>query len=270
MISRDRLPPVKDVQNSYDGRKIPIQKAGIKGLNYPVTVLDRQNKSQHTTATVNMYVDLPHNFRGTHMSRFVAILNRHRGHITTQAIEQILGEMKETFAAEHAHVEFAFPYFVEKTAPVSGEKALLEYNCRFIGSLYDEFQLIVEVSVPITILCPCSKEISARGAHNQRAIVAVKYVATKLVWIEEVAAIIDASSSSPIYPLLKRRDEKFVTELAYDNPRFVEDVVRDVARHLLDDQRIEYFTVECESLESIHNHSAYAFIDCWQKDKPGS
>ncbi len=259
-----------EVQLQNPKHPFALDKVGVRGLSYPIVVLDRATARQNTVAKVNMYVDLPHNFRGTHMSRFVAILNRHRGHITTQAIEQILGEMKETFAAEHAHVEFAFPYFVEKTAPVSGEKALLEYNCRFMGSLYDEFQLIVEVSVPVTILCPCSKEISARGAHNQRAIVTVKYVATRLVWIEEVAAIVDASASSPIYPLLKRRDEKFVTELAYDNPRFVEDVVRDVTKQLLADARIESFTVECESLESIHNHSAYAFIDCWQKDKPHS
>lgn len=256
-----------DVQKQKPEHPIPLDKVGVRGLAYPIVVLDRAAARQTTIADVSMYVDLPHNFRGTHMSRFVAILNRHRGRITPQAIDQILNEMRQTFAAERAHIEFSFPYFVEKTAPISKEKALLEYRCRFIASMEKERTLEVEVSVPVTILCPCSKEISARGAHNQRAIVTVRFITPKLVWIEEIAEIIDASASCPIYPLLKRTDEKHVTETAYDNPRFVEDVVREVAEHLWNDERITHFSVECESLESIHNHSAYAYLKKYPKEQ---
>lgn len=249
-----------DVQKESATHEVDIDKVGVKGVKYPIVVLDRANKTQNTVATINMYVDLPKSFRGTHMSRFIEILDRHRGRMTFHNISPILSEMKEKLDATSAHLEIAFPYFIEKSAPVSGQKSLMVYDCKFIASQseYDEF--IVEVNVPVMSLCPCSKEISDRGAHNQRSIVTVKLKINGFVWIEDIIKLVENTSSSDVYALLKREDEKFITEKAFDNPRFAEDMVRHIAVELEKINQIDWFMVETENFESIHNHNAYASI----------
>ena len=250
-----------DVQSRPDHRKIDIDRVGIKDLSYPITVLDKRNKIQHTVGSINMYVSLPHRFRGTHMSRFVEILNEYHNGLHIDAVGEILQKMKEKLHAEEAHMEVSFPYFIEKSAPVSGAKSLMEYKCKYIGTLKDQADFILSVAVPVTTLCPCSKELSDRGAHNQRSIVRIKIRYTGFVWIEELIELAESSGSSPVYALLKRRDEKAVTEHAYDNPKFVEDVVRTLAQKLNSDPRIIWYNVESENFESIHNHNAYASIE---------
>ena len=250
-----------DTQSAPDTRKIPIDKVGVKDISYPIVVLDRANEHQHTIASINMYVDLPHHFKGTHMSRFVEILNEHRGEITVGKFPDILKKMKERFDATTAHLDLHFPYFVEKAAPVSGLKGLMEYGCRYTGTLGTDLDIIIEVTVPVLTLCPCSKEISERGAHNQRSMVKVAVRFDGFIWIEEIILAVEGSASSPVYSLLKRVDEKFVTETAYDNPMFVEDVVREVALNVGGLPQVTWFRVEAENWESIHNHSAYAFLE---------
>ena len=250
-----------DVQNQKDNRNIPIDKVGVKGLSYPITVLDRAQEIQHTIGSINMYVNLPHHFRGTHMSRFVEILNEHHRELHIDKVGSILCTMKERLEAEEAHMEVAFPYFIEKAAPVSGATSLMEYRCYYFGTLTDEEDVILGVDVPVTTLCPCSKEMSDRGAHNQRSEIRIRVRYSGHVWLEELIEIAEASASSPLYALLKRSDEKEVTERAYDRPKFVEDVVREVAGCLNQDSRIIWYSVESENFESIHNHSAYASIE---------
>jgi len=252
---------MKDVQSQRPDQEIKINMVGIKSLKYPIKILDRTNKYQDTVATVSMFVDLPEKYRGTHMSRFVEILNKYRGEIAYKELKPVLMEMKEIFSASCAHLSMRFPYFILKRAPVSGEESLLEYTGFFEAWYSDSYKFILGASVPVTLVCPCSKEISDRGAHNQRAIITIKVEYREFVWLEELIEIAEQSASAPVYSLLKRPDEKFVTEKAYDNPKFVEDVVRDIARRLLDDSRITYFKVEAESSESIHNHNAYAMIE---------
>ncbi len=256
---------MKDVQNSYDDRQMPIQKVGITDLKYPVVVLDRRNKSQHTVASVSMLVDLPHNYKGTHMSRFVEILNQYRGKISVHEIEDILHAMIKRFASQTAHLEIRFPYFVQKSAPVSRAKSLMDYECAFHASMdtgkkANRLDLIVEVNVPATTLCPCSKEISRHGAHNQRSIITIKIRSNKLVWLEDLIKIAEAQASAALYSLLKREDEKALTEQAYRNPKFAEDIVRAVAVKLRADKRISWYQVETKNMESIHNHNAYAQV----------
>jgi len=250
-----------DVQNRRDHRNIDINKAGVKSIKYPITVLDKKNKTQHTIATINMYVDLPYHFKGTHMSRFVEILNHYRQGINIKNLSTILEEMKKRLNAKSAHLEIEFPYFIEKIAPVSKAKSLMEYTCTLWGSLNDTLDICLGVEVPVTTLCPCSKEMSKKGAHNQRGIVSIKVRFKKFLWIEEVIRIAEQSASSEVYSLLKRPDEKYVTERAYDNPMFVEDVVRNVAQRLERNSNITWFSVESENIESIHNHSAYALVE---------
>lgn len=252
---------IADVQNTRDYRNIDINKAGVKSIKYPITVLDKENKNQHTIATINMYVDLPYHFKGTHMSRFVEILNRYRKGINVKNLSTILNDMKNKLNAKSAHIEIEFPYFIEKMAPVSKEKSLMEYTCKVWGSLNDEIDICLGVEVPVTTLCPCSREISEKGAHNQRGIVSIKLRFKKFFWIEDVIKIAENSASSEVYSLLKRPDEKYVTEKAYENPRFVEDIVRNVAQKLGDNPNITWFSVESENIESIHNHSAYALVE---------
>jgi len=253
---------IADVQGSPDTRKLPINKVGIKHIRHPVRVRDRSGGEQHTIATFNMYVDLPHNFKGTHMSRFVELLNSHEREITVASFKDILARMRETLNAAAAHMEMRFPYFVNKTAPVSGVQSLLDYDVTLIGEASPEkSQMTVKVVVPVTSLCPCSKEISQYGAHNQRSHVTVTALTKGFVWIEDLIDIVEQEASCEIYGLLKRPDEKFVTERAYDNPKFVEDMVRDVAARLNADRRIEGYILESENFESIHNHSAYALIE---------
>ena len=256
---------IEDVQSSADTRQIAINKVGIKDIRHPVRVRDRSGGEQHTIANFNMYVNLPHNFKGTHMSRFVEILNRHEREITVNSFKDMLQEMTTLLEAESGHVEMAFPYFVNKTAPVSGVQSLMDYDVTFIGEVSKgQPEMIIKVVVPVTSLCPCSKKISDYGAHNQRSHVTVTARLQDFVWIEDLIDLVEKQASCELYGLLKRPDEKFVTERAYDNPKFVEDMVRDVAVQLNNDDRIAGYVVESENFESIHNHSAYALIE---KDK---
>jgi GTP cyclohydrolase I len=251
-----------DVQSSADTRRIAIDRVGIKDIRHPVRVKDRSEGEQHTVANFNMYVYLPHNFKGTHMSRFVEILNRHEREITVDSFKEMLVEMAERLESERGHIEMSFPYFVNKKAPVSGVRSLLDYQVTLTGEIRNgEPAMFIKVVVPVTSLCPCSKEISDRGAHNQRSHVTVSVRTREFVWLEELIDLVESEASCQLYGLLKRPDEKYVTERAYDNPKFVEDMVRDVARRLNEDDRIAAYTVESENFESIHNHSAYALIE---------
>ena len=253
---------MKDIQNERDFRNIPIEKVGIKNLRYPITVLDRKNGYQHTVASINMYVDLPHKNKGTHMSRFVEILHLFRPEISLKKIGDVLEEMKSHLNAASSHIEVTFPYFIEKTAPISQSPGLMDYTCRFRGSSDSngKVDLVSEVVVPISSVCPCSKEISDCGAHNQRGEVTVKTRFKKFIWMEDMIELVENSASCDVYSVLKRVDEKYVTEKGFSNPKFVEDIVRDVAVQLKEDSNITWFTVRAENFESIHNHSAYAQI----------
>ena len=250
-----------DLQKSRDTRNIAIDKVGVKDIRYPIVVMDKSKVQQHTVARINMYVDLPHQFKGTHMSRFIEILNEYRGEITMRNMGTLLQAMKDRLEASCAHMELEFPYFIEKEAPVSRARGLMEYTCRLIGTLDVEKDFVLAVTVPVTSLCPCSREISARGAHNQRSMVTVEIRSRKFIWIEDLIAWIEACGSAPVYSLLKREDEKAVTELAYDHPMFVEDIVRAVTEKLRSVEEISWFRVACENFESIHNHSAYAMVE---------
>jgi GTP cyclohydrolase I len=251
-----------DIQNLKDERNINIQKVGVKGLKYPIIVLDRAHGTQPVNATINMYVNLLHRFKGTHMSRFVEVLNEIREQVNIRTFHSILEKIRVKLHAESAHIEIEFPYFIEKTAPRSGAKSLMEYHCQFLGTCNgDGMDFVVGMIVPVTTVCPCSREISRSGAHNQRSIVTVRVRFRKFFWIEDVIRMIEDSSSGEVYSLLKRVDEKFVTEKGYDNPMFVEDVVRNVAGHLSEDPNFTWYSVEAENFESIHNHSAYACVE---------
>ncbi len=264
-MSQDKTTPMEDVQSSKDTRQIPINKVGIKDIRHPVRVADRSGQEQHTIANFNMYVNLPHNFKGTHMSRFVEILNKHEREITVKSFKEMMVEMTERLEADSGHVEMNFPYFVNKTAPVSNVQSLMDYDVTFIGDFVDgDNQFTLKVLVPVTSLCPCSKKISDYGAHNQRSHVTVTATLKDFMWIEEIIDLVEQEASCELYGLLKRPDEKAITERAYDNPKFVEDMVRDVAARLNSDDRIVSYIAESENFESIHNHSAYALIE---KDK---
>jgi GTP cyclohydrolase I len=261
MNSRDTM-AIPDVQGSADTRRLAIDRVGIKSIRHPVRVRDRNGGVQHTIAHFNMYVHLPHNFKGTHMSRFVEILNVHEGEISVESFEPMLRHMVERLEAESGHVEMTFPYFVNKAAPVSGVKSLLDYEVTFVGDIVEgEYRFTMKVVVPVTSLCPCSKKISDYGAHNQRSHVTITATTEGFVWIEDLVRIAEDQASCELYGLLKRPDEKYVTERAYDNPKFVEDLVRDVATVLNNDDRVLAYVVESENFESIHNHSAYALIE---------
>lgn len=252
---------MKDVQSERDRRNIKINMVGIKSIKYPITVMDREFGTQHTVGTFDLFVDLPEDFRGTHMSRFVEVLERHHKKITPKNMESILEDMRESLKSKVAHIEVEFPYFLRKRAPISGSESYSSFVCSFTARKSDRFNFVLGVRVPVMTVCPCSKEISERGAHNQRAEVFASIRMNSLVWIEEVVELIENASSSPIYSLLKREDEKFVTEHSYDNPRFVEDLSREVVLQFNDDSRIDWYRVEVTSQESIHNHEAYACIE---------
>jgi GTP cyclohydrolase I len=260
-IPDPRSLPLRDVQERHDTRRIPINKVGVKDISYPIVVMDKNRSVQHTVARVNMYVDLPHHFKGTHMSRFIEILNTYREKIALDKMETILQKMKEKLGASSAHLEIEFPYFIEKKAPVSGARSLMEYTCEFKASLAEELDFVLGVKVPVTSLCPCSKELSRFGAHNQRSIMTVQVRYREFLWIEDLIETIESCGSSPVYSLLKREDEKFVTESAYENPRFVEDMVREATVKLAAMDTVTWFSVEAENYESIHKHSAYAAVE---------
>jgi len=253
---------IEDVQNTPDKRHLAIDKVGIKSIRHPIKVKDKSAGVQHTIAMFNMYVHLPHNFKGTHMSRFVEILNMNEREISVDNFESILREMVKRLEAESGYIEMTFPYFVSKAAPVSGVESLLDYEVTFIGEIRNgEFNITIKVLVPVTSLCPCSKKISDYGAHNQRSHVTVTARINDFIWIEDLINLVEKQASCELYGLLKRPDEKYVTERAYDNPKFVEDMVRDIAAQLNAEKRIDAYVVESENFESIHNHSAYALIE---------
>ena len=261
MNTRDPV-AIADVQNSEDTRRLAIDQVGIKSIRHPVKVSERSGGVQHTIANFNMYVRLPHHFKGTHMSRFVEILNAHEREISVETFKRMLGEMMVKLEAQSGHIEMNFPYFVNKAAPVSKVESLMDYDVTFIGDVEEGKQrFAMKVLVPVTSLCPCSKKISAYGAHNQRSHVTIKARIASHVWIEELIDFAEKEASCELFGILKRPDEKWVTERAYDNPKFVEDMVRDVAVRLNNDERIREYVVESENFESIHNHSAYALIE---------
>jgi GTP cyclohydrolase I len=260
-IARPTTTEVEDVQAHADTRQLPINRVGIKDIRHPVRVKDRSAGEQHTIASFNMYVSLPHNFKGTHMSRFVEILHGER-EISVESFRAMLSTMTARLEADSGHIEMKFPFFVMKKAPISGVESLMDYQATLIGeNHHGQVETWVQVEVPVTSLCPCSKKISDYGAHNQRSHVTIKARLRSHIWIEELIEIAESEASCELYGILKRPDEKYVTERAYDNPKFVEDVVRDVATRLNRDERISAYVVESENFESIHNHSAYARIE---------
>jgi GTP cyclohydrolase I len=259
---------IPDIQNSQDTRHIPIDQVGIKDIKHPIVVRDRSGGEQHTVANFSMYVSLPHKFKGTHMSRFVEILNNHEYEITVNSFKTMIEEMTDNLDAEAGHIKMTFPYFINKAAPVSGVKSLMDYEVSFIGEIKDRTSaVLVKVVVPVTSLCPCSKNIADYGAHNQRSHITVCVRMRDFIWIEELIDIVEKVASCELYGLLKRPDEKYVTERAYDNPKFVEDLVRDIAMKFNPDDRIAAYTIESENFESIHNHSAYAMLACDKDEK---
>jgi GTP cyclohydrolase I len=254
-------PEVEDVQGRADTRRIPINRVGIKDISHPVKVKDRSEGEQHTIATFKMYVNLPHNFKGTHMSRFVEILHGER-EISVESFRAMLEKMTKRLEADAGHIEMSFPFFVMKKAPVSGVESMMDYKATLIGEQKNgKAETWIRVVVPVTSLCPCSKKISDYGAHNQRSHVTIAARLREHMWIEELIEIAESEASCELYGILKRPDEKYVTERAYDNPKFVEDMVRDVAAVLNLDDRITKYVVESENFESIHNHSAFARIE---------
>ena len=260
---------IPDIQSKADTRRLAIDQVGIRAIRHPVKVRDRSHGEQYTIAVFNMYVGLPHNFKGTHMSRFVEVLNDHDNVISVHSFREIVKEVAEKLNSETSRIEMTFPFFLEKSAPVTGVKSLVDYEATLFGDLIDgDVSISTRIVVPVTSLCPCSKEISDYGAHNQRSHVTITVLAEAFVWIEELIELAEMNASSQLYGLLKRPDEKFVTEQAYDNPKFVEDMVRDIASALIRDERIVSYTVESENFESIHNHSAYARISGSKETQP--
>jgi len=259
--TRSQKAVVEDVQSRADTRRLPINRVGIKDIRLPVKVKDRSSGEQHTVASFNMYVNLPHHFKGTHMSRFIEILHSER-EISVDSFRAMLAEMTARLDAEAGHIEMSFPFFVMKHAPVSGVQSLMDYQATLMGEIRNgEAHTWIKVVVPVTSLCPCSKRISERGAHNQRSHITIKARLRSHMWIEELIDLAESEASCELYGILKRPDEKYVTERAFDNPKFVEDMVRDVAGRLNEEARILAYVVESENFESIHNHSAYALIE---------
>lgn len=253
---------MKDTQSEPDHRRIPIDRVGVRGLRFPLRIRDRAEAVQHTVAVVSLAVDLPHHFKGTHMSRFVEILHSHGAELTVRDIAGMPRALMKRLDAEQAHVQFRFPFFRSKAAPVSKAAGLLDYGVVFeVNASREGVDFVVTVEVPVATLCPCSKAISAYGAHNQRGIVTLSVRFTDPVWIEELIELVEASASSPLYSILKRPDEKHVTEAAYDNPVFVEDLVRNIAVKANEHPRITWYRVEAENFESIHNHNAWAMVE---------
>ncbi len=259
---KNTLHMLKDTQNERDDRQLPIDRVGVKSLRYPLQVRDKEHSVQSTVATIQLTVDLPHHFKGTHMSRFIEVLAAHGPVIHVENIRDILQEMCRRLESRCAHLEIEFPFFLGKKAPVSGAVGLMDYTVRFNATLENgEMDFVVTTVVPVTTLCPCSKAISAAGAHNQRGHVTLSVCCKRPMWIEDMVRLAEESASAELYSLLKRPDEKHVTEQAYANPVFVEDLVRNVAVRCEADENIIRYRVEVENFESIHNHSAYALIE---------
>ncbi len=258
---RTAVASIEDVQGRADTREIPINRVGVKDVYHPVRVKDRSSGEQHTIANFNMYVNLPHHFKGTHMSRFIEILH-HEREISVDSFRAMLEEMTQRLDADAGHIEMTFPYFVMKKAPVTGVESLMDYRASLIGERRDgRTEMWIKAVVAVTSLCPCSKKISDYGAHNQRSHITITAKIREHIWIEELIDMAEEEASSELYGILKRPDEKHVTERAYDNPKFVEDMVRDITVRLNRDERVLAYVVESENFESIHNHSAYALIE---------
>jgi len=255
---------IADVQGYEDGRHVAIDKVGVKNIIYPMILKTRDGKTQDTIAKINMYVSLPHHQKGTHMSRFLEVLNDHRSEpLTPDRIPEVTAAIRERLNAETAHFEASFTYFMCKPAPVTGMRGLMDYEVTFaceVNGSPETSSFVIGVAVPATSLCPCSKEISEYGAHNQRCRISAKVKFDGTLWIEDLVEVLEGAASSPVYAVLKRPDEKFVTEAAYDNPKFVEDIIRDLALALDKDERIKWYEIDSENFESIHSHNAYAQI----------
>lgn len=260
---------IDDVQNRHDPRGVAIDRVGVSGLRCPIVILDREQGRQQTVAEFAVSVNLSPQFKGTHMSRFVEVLNAHRGEVTMRTLPGLLADLRERLQAERAHIAVEFPYFLERTAPESGARALMDYACAFHAEASDEGDdFVLSVRVPVASVCPCSKAISDYGAHNQRGYVTIEVRTVRsddgrpeLVWIEELIDVAEQSASAPVYPLVKRVDERRLTMQAYDNPVFVEDMVRSAAERLDKDSRVAWFRVHARNDESIHNHSVFAQIE---------
>ena len=252
---------MRDVQSERDERRVTIDRVGVRNVSYPIVVMDRERGTQSTVASISMSVLLPHEYRGTHMSRLIETLEDCKGKIGPATLEALTEHLRSKLDATEAEIEFQFPYFVRKPAPVSGILSYMRHDASLKG-IYKKnaFDMITGVKVCVQTLCPCSKEISQSGAHNQRTKVDLAVRMDELVWFEEMIQMVERSASSPLYTLLKREDEKRVTEQAYANPRFVEDVVRDLAIELNEDERIKWYEISVVSAESIHNHDAFAEI----------
>ena len=256
------LAEIPDVQGMADTREIAIDRVGIKALRHPIRVLGRDGEVRHTVATFDMTVRLAHDVKGTHMSRFVETLESNDEALSAATFGALLKRMVERLEVTEGRIQIAFPYFIKKSAPVSGVTSLLDVEVLLSGEISGETTTVItKVTVPVTSLCPCSKEISAYGAHNQRSHISISLRSNTPMIIEDIVRIAEDQASAELYGILKRTDEKFVTERAYDNPKFVEDLVRDIAAALNDDERVDAYVIESENFESIHNHSAYAVIE---------
>ena len=269
MTSKQKSPhakPVKDgmedVQGSLDTRQIPINRVGIKDIQHPIVVMNKDGSSSASIATFSMSVSLPHDQKGTHMSRFIEMLNSKETRISAKGFHSMLSEMVKKLEAESGYIEMQFPYFIEKTAPVSGVKSLMDYQVNLVGQIEQgHIDSTLEVTIPVKSLCPCSKKISEYGAHNQRSHITVGINCSSKLWLDELIQSVEAQASAELFAILKRPDEKYITERAYNNPKFVEDVVRDVAHEFDQNDRILRYYVHAENFESIHNHSAFAVIE---------
>jgi GTP cyclohydrolase I len=262
MVTNKTRSLLHDKQSEPDNRELRIDKVGVRGLRFPIQIRDKAHVLQNTVATVGLFVDLPKEFKGTHMSRFLEVLNAHGSVVHVDNITEILLAMQRKLNARTSHLEMEFPFFLTKRAPVSGLESVMDYTARFDATACgQDLDFVLTVKAQVTTLCPCSKAISAYGAHNQRGEVTVQIRSSKSVWIEDLIAIIESSASAELYSLLKREDEKAVTERAYENPVFVEDLVRNVALKLNAHPRVTWYKVEAENYESIHAHNAYASIE---------
>jgi len=258
---------MQDVQSRHDARNIPIRKVGVKNVRYPLTVLDKKHKVQHTTGTVDLFASLPHHFKGTHMSRFIEVFHKYHENVSMKNFLHMLDEVKSTLDAENAFGEIRFPYYMLKSAPVSKQESIMQYLCSYAGEVGIEAgrevrRFFVSIEVPVLTLCPCSREISDRGAHNQRSFVRLKLqMGESFFWIEDIIELVESCASSGLFTLLKRDDERYITEYSYDHPVFVEDLVREVTVKLEMLGIVPWFSVEAENMESIHNHEAYACVE---------
>jgi GTP cyclohydrolase I len=238
-----------------------LKAVGLKDIKFPVSVRERSGELQETVASISLHADVPKRYRDTCVSTFIAALNNHQDDMSVNILPTLLSDVQEELQAEAVHLEMTFPYFIKKKAPVTQTESLMEYTCRFTGSVGKEEDFILSIWVPVTTLCPCSKEISSAGAHNQRAEVNLNVKFKGFIWLEDLIDLVESAASSQVFALLKRPDEKHVTEQAFNNPMFVEDVVRKVAELATADKDISWFSVSVESFESIHKHSAYAYVD---------